>query len=90
MGSRLFADQVPEHDALINGKPVDPFLGWFLTWLFNWTGNPAATLPCGFAADGLPIGLQVVGRRLEDGLVLRLSRAFEQAAPWADRKPDLA
>lgn len=56
---------------------------------FNLTGNPAASLPCGWS-DGLPVGLQVVGRRFDDASVLRLSAAFEEARPWRDRKPDVA
>lgn len=66
----------------INGRAVDPLLGWFLTYPFNLTGNPAASLPCGTTGDGLPIGLQVIGRHLADGTVLRACRSFERAAPW--------
>jgi aspartyl-tRNA(Asn)/glutamyl-tRNA(Gln) amidotransferase subunit A len=46
------------------------------------TGNPAASIPCGVDVDGLPIGLQIIGRRLDDALVLRACRAFEKARPW--------
>jgi len=49
---------------------------------FNLSRNPAASVPCGLA-DGLPVGLQIVGRHDEDALVLRAARAFEQAHPWA-------
>lgn len=66
----------------INGTKVDPLLGWFLTYPINFTGNPAASIPCGFSGDGLPIGMQIIGRRLDDDVVLRASRAFERAAPW--------
>lgn len=68
---------------VINGKAVDPLIGWFLTYPFNLTGHPAASIPCGISDDGLPVGLQIIGRRLEDALVLRASRAFERASPWA-------
>jgi Asp-tRNA(Asn)/Glu-tRNA(Gln) amidotransferase A subunit family amidase len=47
-----------------------------------------ATVPCGWTADGLPVGLQIVGRRFEDATVLRAAAAFEEARPWADRWPD--
>jgi aspartyl-tRNA(Asn)/glutamyl-tRNA(Gln) amidotransferase subunit A len=56
---------------------------------FNLTGNPAASIPVGFTDDGLPIGMQIVGNHLADHLVLRASRAYEIAAPWADRWPAL-
>jgi Asp-tRNA(Asn)/Glu-tRNA(Gln) amidotransferase A subunit family amidase len=68
--------------AHIDGKSVNGLLGWFLTYPFNMTGNPAASIPCGVDANGLPIGMQVVGRRFDDALVLRACRAFEAARPW--------
>ncbi len=68
--------------------PAGSRLSWVaFTYPFNLTGHPAATVPCGFTADSLPIGLQIVGRRLQDGLVLRASAAFEAALPWAGRRP---
>ncbi len=59
------------------------------TFPFNLTGQPAATLPCGFDCDGLPIGLQIVGRWREDATVLRAAAAFERAMPWRQTKPPL-
>jgi aspartyl-tRNA(Asn)/glutamyl-tRNA(Gln) amidotransferase subunit A len=56
---------------------------------FNLTGLPAATCPCGFTPAGLPVGIQIVAGRLKDMRVLRASRAFEQARPWAQHKPKL-
>ncbi|WP_455853586.1 amidase [Pantoea endophytica] len=49
---------------------------------FNFTGQPAASVPAGFTASGLPIGMQIVGRHLDDGLVLAASAAFERIQPW--------
>jgi aspartyl-tRNA(Asn)/glutamyl-tRNA(Gln) amidotransferase subunit A len=72
---------------VIEGREVDGFYWLSFTFPFNFTGQPAATVPAGFTEDGLPVGLQIVGRRLEDALVLRASAAFEQAAPWRDRWP---
>ncbi len=54
---------------------------------FNFTGQPAASVPAGFTPAGLPVGLQIVGRRFADLTVLQASAAFEQARPWADRRP---
>jgi aspartyl-tRNA(Asn)/glutamyl-tRNA(Gln) amidotransferase subunit A len=56
---------------------------------FNLTGLPAATCPCGFTPDGRPVGLQIVAGRNNDLRVLQASRAFEQARPWAHRRPPL-
>ena len=61
-------------------------LSWF-TLPFNLTGNPAASVPCGWTADGLPVGLQIIGNHLDDRTVLRASRALEVAAPWTTRWP---
>ena len=59
------------------------------TFPFNLTGQPAATVPCGLDADGLPIGLQIVGNWRDDPTVLRAAATFEQAAPWIDMKPPI-
>jgi aspartyl-tRNA(Asn)/glutamyl-tRNA(Gln) amidotransferase subunit A len=56
---------------------------------FNMTGQPAASVPCGFTGDGLPIGLQIVGVRGADALVLRAARCWERLWPDADRHPNL-
>jgi aspartyl-tRNA(Asn)/glutamyl-tRNA(Gln) amidotransferase subunit A len=72
---------------VIDGREVDPFYWLSFTFPFNFTGQPAATVPAGYTRDGLPVGLQIVGRRLDDALVLRASAAFETAAPWAGRWP---
>jgi len=57
------------------------------TMLANLCWNPAVSLPAGLSADGLPIGLQIVGPRHRDDIVLRLSRIFEQARPWPRLAP---
>lgn len=73
----------------IAGKPIN-VLDWTpFTYPFNLTGQPAATVPCGFTADGLPVGLQIVGRRYAEATVLRACAAFEEARPWADKRPSL-
>ena len=72
---------------VIDGREVDGFYWLSFTFPFNFTGQPAATVPAGFTDDGLPVGMQIVGRRMDDALVLRASAAFEAAAPWRDHWP---
>lgn len=67
--------------SAIEGVPVDPLIGWCLTYLVNFTGHPAASIPAGLA-DGLPVGMQVIGRRNADVDVLAASAAFERRQPW--------
>jgi aspartyl-tRNA(Asn)/glutamyl-tRNA(Gln) amidotransferase subunit A len=54
---------------------------------FNLTGHPALALPCGMSAEGIPIGIQLVGRLGGEADVLRLARAYEQVTPWHDLRP---
>jgi aspartyl-tRNA(Asn)/glutamyl-tRNA(Gln) amidotransferase subunit A len=64
--------------------------GWIaFTFPLNLVGYPAATVPCGWTHDGLPVGLQIIAPRLAEGLLLRASAAFEAIAPWADKRPPL-
>src|SRR2546425_1433994 len=73
----------------IAGQDVS-VLGWMpFTYPFNMTGQPAASVPAGWTDDGLPVGLQIVGRRHADATVLAASAAFEAASPWRDRRPTL-
>ena len=55
----------------------------------NLSGIPGVSVPCGFSVAGLPIGLQVLGRPLDEARVLRAAYAYEQATPWRGRRPDL-
>jgi len=72
----------------INGRPLDNYTQWFfLTYGITVTGLPVISVPCGFTAGGLPVGLQIVGRRRQEAMVLRAAAAFEAAAPWADKIP---
>jgi amidase len=54
------------------------------------TGQPAASVPAGLDDDGLPVGVQLVGRRGEDALLLALSAQIEAVRPWSDRRPAMA
>lgn len=67
----------------IDGKPCDPVIGFALTYPINFIGFPAASIPAGLSSSGLPIGLQIVGRKWHDEDVLRLAKSIEDAAPWA-------
>jgi aspartyl-tRNA(Asn)/glutamyl-tRNA(Gln) amidotransferase subunit A len=78
-----------DHPAEIAGTPVESYDWIPFTPPFNLTGYPACSVPCGFTRDGLPIGLQIVGRRYDDVTVLRAARAFEQAQPWSHQRPPL-
>ena len=79
-------DNPPE----IAGIPITPY-GWIpFTFPFNLTGHPAASVPAGFTRDGLPIGLQIVGRRFDDAGVLRAAAAFERCRPWTAERPPIA
>jgi amidase len=72
----------------INGKPLANYTQWFfLTYGITVTGLPVISVPCGFTKSGLPVGLQIVGRRRQEAMVLRAAAAFEAAAPWADTIP---
>jgi aspartyl-tRNA(Asn)/glutamyl-tRNA(Gln) amidotransferase subunit A len=80
------AGQAPPRE--IAGEPVS-VLGWMpFTFPFNLTGQPAASIPAGWTDEGLPVGLQIVGRRHADATVLAASAAFEEARPWSDRRPE--
>ncbi|HSN33714.1 MAG TPA: amidase, partial [Ideonella sp.] len=66
-----------------DGRFGDDWINWSpYTYPFNLTGQPAASVPCGFAPDGLPVALQIVGPPRNDALVLRAARAFEAARPF--------
>lgn len=80
-------------DGIIAGGEgaLPPFPEWLpFTYPWNLTGQPAASIPCGFTRAGLPVGLQIVGRRFADGTVLRAAAALEDAHPWFDKRPTLA
>jgi amidase/aspartyl-tRNA(Asn)/glutamyl-tRNA(Gln) amidotransferase subunit A len=67
----------------VGGEPVDPLLGWVLTFPANFTGCPAASAPAGFTADGAPVGLQIIAPRFREDRVLATAAALERVRPWA-------
>jgi len=75
----------------INGVPLNTYIDWMATcYCVTLTGLPAISVPCGFTPQGLPIGLQIVGRHQRDFEVLQLAHAFEQATGVGKRRPALA
>jgi len=82
---------VGEPPSKIAGREVDRFAGFIpYTYPINMIGHPAASIPCGFTADGLPVGLHIVGRRGDEATVLAVSAAFEEARPWAQHRPPVS
>jgi len=63
-------------------------LGWLVTYPFNMLTTPAITVPAGFTAAGLPVGLQLAGGLHADREVLRAAAAFERVRPWAQQRPE--
>jgi amidase len=93
----LPVNQVPpfpveqEYPPEIAGVPSVTYIDWMKTCYFiTVTGHPAISVPCGFTGDGLPVGIQIVGRHRDDFGVLQLAHAFEQATGFGRRRPALA
>ena len=75
--------------AEIDGFAVDLLDAVAFTYPFNLSGHPAATVRAGMSANGLPAGLQIIGPRYRDDLVLQAAYAYEQMRPWNDEWPSL-
>jgi amidase len=88
------ATQVPPFDAAchwpaeVDGQSMGHYVAWMrsLYWI-TATSHPAAAVPAGFTADGLPVGIQIVGGYKDDWGTLQLAHAFEQATQCAQRRP---
>ncbi|REJ94491.1 MAG: amidase [Planctomycetota bacterium] len=75
----------------INGEKMESYIDWMRScYYITVTGLPAISVPCGFTEDGLPVGLQIVGRHQQDFSVLQLAHAFEQATRFWKSRPDVA
>src|SRR5690606_7588221 len=88
------ADQdLTDPDFAVNGVKIDAYLDWCMTYPFNMLSRcPVMSVPSGFAGNGVPTGLQIVGRPFDDVGVFRAAAAFERARPWLDtpaRRPRL-
>ena len=72
----------------IIGKKALNITTWMaFTYPFNMTGLPAASIPSGWTNSGLPIGMQIVGKRYDEKTVLQVSKVFEEIAPWQNKRP---
>ena len=75
----------------IDGRPMADYLEWMTScWIVTVTGHPSVSVPCGFSLDGLPVGVQIVGRYRDDFGVLQLAYALQQARPFWKRGPAIA
>ena len=76
------------HVLMVNGQPVGKGMQRsYLTYAVSVLGLPAISIPCGFTPDGLPVGMQIIGKRRGDAAVLRAAAAFEAAQPWVQHLP---
>jgi len=87
------ADQDPNDPVVVNGRSVDPLYGWCMAHPFNMLGRlPVLSVPSGIGSNGLPTGIQIVARHLDDQRVFRVGMALETAQPWLDcpdRRPPI-
>ncbi len=74
---------------IINNKALSIVSWASYAYPFNMSGLPAASIPSGWNKSGLPIGMQIVGKRFDEKTVLQVSKAFEEIAPWQDKRPKL-
>jgi len=84
-------DVTTEYPTEIAGVKFDNYIDWMkCCWYISATGNPAASVPAGFTSEGLPVGLQIVGRDKQDFSVLQMAHAFEQATGFGKKHPAIA
>jgi len=98
---REFADVMRRVDLLVTPtmtQPAPAFEGYDATSTirgpsftapFNVTGMPAISVPCGFTASGLPVGLQIAGKPFDEPTVLRAAYTYQQHARWYERRPPI-
>ena len=82
------AAQLLGPDPVIDSKAAVGRIPWMLTTTFSLANVPALSVPCGFTATGLPIGLQIAGRPFDESTVLRAGHSYEQETEWHSRRPD--
>jgi aspartyl-tRNA(Asn)/glutamyl-tRNA(Gln) amidotransferase subunit A len=82
---------IDQRPSVIGGKTVDPFWGFLpFTYPINISGQTAASIPCGYSSDGMPIGLHIIGPKGSEAKVLQACAAFEAANPWAGDRPGVS
>jgi aspartyl-tRNA(Asn)/glutamyl-tRNA(Gln) amidotransferase subunit A len=86
--SPIVAPTLGDNQVDVDGHqlPMRPLLRR-LTLPFNLSGLPACTIPCGFSPDGLPIGLQIIGKPFDEATVLRVAHAYERRTTWHQQRP---
>ena len=83
------AAQLLGPDPVIDSKAASSRIPWLLTTTFSLANVPALSVPCGFTATGLPIGLQIAGRPFDESTVLRAGHVYEQGTQWHTRRPEV-
>jgi amidase len=79
------------YPAEVGGVKIAHYIDWMKScWYISATGNPAASAPAGFTPEGLPVGIQIVGRNKQDFAVLQMAHAFEQATGFGRKRPAVA
>ena len=96
----VYAQQQPKRDgppdrgfaSIFDGRTLDDQGPGFnpFCFYFNGTGNSAASIPCGFTAEGMPVGLQIAARHEDEETIIAASAAFEEAQPWAGKRPPIS
>ncbi|MGH7279561.1 MAG: amidase family protein, partial [Candidatus Rokuibacteriota bacterium] len=87
----ITAPRLGERETTIGGAVADVRASLLrLTRPFNFSGHPACALPCGFTGEGLPVGMQIVGRPFDEATVLRAADAYQRVTDWHRRRPPLS
>jgi len=74
----------------IGGRPMEHYIDWvWLTYAISVTGSPAVSVPCGWTEKGLPVGLQIIAPHRAEAALLRAAAAYEEVAPWGDKRPPI-
>ena len=79
-----------KYPETIGGRPASVLTFISFLYIFNMTGLPAASIPSGFSSEGLPLGMQIVGKRFDELTILQVAKAFEEVRPWQEKRPSLS